>query len=102
MLAPGVVADHSSALEPWRDEVAHASVAAVGEDPAMLHAQLLDARAAIVNRVVTIAGTSRCRRDDCEISPTDEDLRVTRPAVVLRASCATVIASRDQRAIDDP
>jgi len=51
----------------------------------MLLAERLDLRASVVYRVVTVARTDRGGGGDAQVASANDDLRVARPAVVLRA-----------------
>ena len=101
MSTPCSVAEDPTSAKRRRDQLGDAAVATVGKHATMLLAKRLDARAAVVHRVVAIAGTTR-DGDDSQIASPDDDLRVTRPAIVLRTSSPSMVARRDQRAIDDP
>ena len=102
MGAPASIAEDPIASKPRCDELGHAAVAAIGEHATMALTEHLDGRAAIVNRVVAIARTTRVHRNDVQISATHEDLRVAGPSVVLRPRSGPVITRWDQCPIDDP
>jgi hypothetical protein len=55
-----------------------------------------------MHRIVAVTWTTRGGGDDPQIASADQDLRVTRPAVVLGTGRPSMIAGRDQRAIDHP
>jgi hypothetical protein len=40
--------------------------------------------------------------DDMQVATADQDLRIARPAVVLRLGGSAVISRRHQRPVDDP
>jgi hypothetical protein len=102
MTTPCAIPDDAIVVKHRRGKLGNATIATVGEDPPVMLAELLDARATVVDWIVTIPWSSRAGRDDKEVSSSDQDLRVTRVSVVLRLRGTGVIAGWDQRAIDDP
>jgi hypothetical protein len=99
---PGSVADDPVAAKQRRHQLANATIATVGERATVFSTELLDARATVMQRIVAVARPASGRRDDPEVAPTDQDLRVARPPVVFRLRGARMIARRDQRPVDDP
>jgi hypothetical protein len=57
MSSPGTVAYDSIAVKPRGDELGHAAVATIREDAPVVLASRLDDSAAVVDRVVAMAGT---------------------------------------------
>jgi hypothetical protein len=102
MMAPGPVADDPVTAKQRRHQLADATIATVGEHATLFSTQGLDPRATVVHRIVAVAGPAGGRRDDPEVTPTDQDLRIARPPVVLRLHRVRVIARRDQRPVDHP
>lgn len=102
MTPPRAVADDATVAKCGRDELGDAAIAAVGKDSAMALAELLDERAAVVDRIVAIPGSARGAGDDAEVAASDQDLRIARVPVVLRFRSTRVIAGRNQRPVDDP
>lgn len=102
MPAPTSVTDDPIATKSWRDELGYAAITAVRKHTAVALAHRLHHRAAVVNRIVTVArATGRCC-DDMQIGTTHHELSVARPAIVLGASSGCVVARRDERPVDDP
>ena len=76
MATPRSIAHDPATAKHRCDELGYAAIATVGQDAAMLLAERLDRRTAVVDRVVAIAGPTGRGGDDPEIAPPDEDLRV--------------------------
>ena len=102
MTAPRLVAEDPVASKGRRHELGNAAIATVGEDASVLLTACFDARSAIVRGIVSVAWTAGGDRNDAQIAPANEDLRVARPAIVLRPCGARVVAGRDERAVHDP
>jgi len=102
MATPGSVAQDPVSPERRRDELGDSAVPTVGEHATVLLTKRFDVRAAVVHRVVAVAGTTGVCGDDSQIASADQDLGVTRPAVVLGTGRASMVAGRNQRAIDHP
>jgi hypothetical protein len=85
MSTPCSVAQDSVPAKHRRDELGDRAVGAVGENATMLLAERLDVRAAVVHWIVAVTWTARGGGGDPQIASAsaDQDLRVTRPAVVL-------------------
>lgn len=102
MPAPSLVPDHSTTSKHRGDELRHSAIAAIGEHTPVLLTSALDLGAAVMNRIVSVAGSTSGDRDHVQIGATDEDLRVARPAVALGLRGDAVIARGYEGAIDDP
>ncbi len=85
-----------------RDELRDTAVSAVGEHTTVPLTPHLHGRPAIVGRVVAIARATRRGRDDEEIAPAHQDLRIARPPVVLGLRGTAMITGGNERAVDDP
>jgi hypothetical protein len=64
MSTPRAVAYDPASAKDRRDELGDATVATVGKDAPMLLAEHLDGRAAVMERVVAVAWTTRRCSDD--------------------------------------
>ena len=102
MATPHSVAQDRVSAKRRRDELGDATVPTVGKNATMLLAEHRDARASVVHGVVAVAWTTWGGGSNPQIMSTDENLRVARPAIVLRAGRPTMVPCRDQRAIDHP
>jgi hypothetical protein len=91
MSTPRSVAQDLASAKHRRDELGETAIGAVGEGAAMRLAERLDVRVAVVHRVVAVAWTTRSGGDDPQVAPANEDLRVARPAIVLRASSLPMV-----------
>jgi hypothetical protein len=79
METPHAIADDSVLAKHGCDELGDTSIAAVGEDAPVRLAQRLDERAAVVQRIVAISGSSSDGGDDAEVSSANEELCVAGP-----------------------
>ena len=102
MRTPRAVTDDTTSAKAGSDELANATIAAVGKHPSVTAGQNLDVRVTVMDRIVSIARSAADDRNDAEVRPTDEDLCVARPAVVLGLGCGVVIAGRNERPVDNP
>jgi hypothetical protein len=102
MKAPLRISNNPVLREGGRDELRDGTISAVGEYAAVLAAQRLEVRATVVNQVVAVPRPAAADRDDSQVASPDEDLRVAGPAVVLRASCGSVVPCGDERSVEDP
>ena len=76
VVAPCSIAQDPSASKPWRHELVDAAVPAICEHAFVSPVQRLDLRAAIVNRIVAIAGSWAGNPDDIQIAA-NQQLEVT-------------------------
>ena len=76
MSTPRSVAQDPTSAKYRRDELGDTAVAAVGKDATMLLAERLDARTAVVHRVVAVAGTTCGSGGDPQIASADDDLGI--------------------------
>ncbi len=83
-------------------KLGYAAIATVGQHTFVVLAQLFYGRASVVNRIISVAGSTGDGLDDVEVSPTDENLGVARPSIVLRFGSVAVVAGWHERSIDDP
>lgn len=102
MSSPRTISHDPAIAKDGDHELVDAAIPTVCQDTAMMSAERFDVRASVVHRIVAVAGSTRGSRDDSKVPPTNQHLRVARPAVVLRACRPTMIPRWDQRAIDDP
>ena len=102
MRTPCAVAHDATSTKAWSDELADATIAAVGKHASVTAGQHLDLGVAVMDRIVSIARSAADDRDDAEVRAADEDLCVARPAVVLGLGRGVVIAGRHERAVDNP
>jgi hypothetical protein len=102
VLTPRPIADDPVLAEDRRDELWNAAVAAVGKDSLVVSAYGLDAGLSIVNDIVAISWTAGSHGDHAQIGAADDDLRVARPAVILRLGRYPVITRRYEGSVDDP
>ncbi len=73
-------------------KLGYAAIATVGQHTFVVLAQLFYGRASVVNRIISVAGSTGDGLDDVEVSPTDENLGVARPSIVLRFGSVAVVA----------
>src|SRR5215204_5855903 len=83
MTAPPCISHDPVVSKAWRDELAYAAIATIGEDAAVPRAQLFDDGSSVVKRIVTVARAAGGGRDDTKVSTSHQDLSITRPSVVL-------------------
>src|SRR5262249_22563196 len=101
MAPPGSVSHDAIAVKDRGDELADSAISAVGEHATVVLADRLDDRPSVVHGIVSVARSARERRYDLSVRMPDNELRVARPAVVLRTRSLVVIAGRHQRSFED-
>ena len=74
MDAPYPVSYDSALAKARRSELHHPAIAAVSEDSSVGSAERLDDGAAVVHRIVAVAGPARCRSDNRQITAASQDL----------------------------
>jgi hypothetical protein len=74
--SPRAVAQDAPAAEDRCDQLVDAAVTAVGQDASVEAAECLDRGAAVVHRIVAIAGATGGRGDDAEIAAARQDLGI--------------------------
>jgi len=94
MAAPCSVSKDPVPAKRRCDELGISAVPTVGERATVLLAKRLDVRSSVVYRVVAVAGNTCGCGDDSQIAPADQDLGVTRPAVILGTGCLSMVAGR--------
>jgi hypothetical protein len=102
MTTPCRITQHAASTKGRRDELGHATIAAVGEDASVPLAQDLDLGPPIVDWIVAIPGAARNRRKDREITTTHQYLCVAGVTVVLGLRGMRVVPRWNQRSVDDP
>ena len=101
-MAMPLVVTHEPVLAKARcHELVHTPVAAIGEYPSMLARETRQVGASVMIRIVAIAWATCGGRHDEQVAVTDQQLRVTRPAV-LGPRRAAMFAGRYERPVDDP
>jgi hypothetical protein len=102
MVTPPVVTHEPVLAKARCHELVHTPVAAIGEYPSMLARETRQVGASVMIRIVAVAWATCGGRHDEQVAVTYQQLRVTRPAVVLGSRRAAMIAGRYERPVDDP
>ncbi len=98
---PSAVAHDAIGSKDRSDQLWNTTIPAIGEHTSVLQAEALDHGSTVVQRVIAVAWPTCGRCDHMQIASANQDLRIPRPAVVLRARGRGVIARWHQRAVDD-
>ena len=102
MDSPSPVAHDATAAKARRTQLLDAAIAAIGEHTSMRPTEGLDWRVSVVNWIVAVARAAGDGRHDRQVTATDQELGIARPAVVLGPGSTTMISCRDERSIEHP